>query len=81
MKHDHASDVCTPSRWQFWIDRGGTFTAPFGAAGGRAGRRGSNRVERADGEIVALGHIASVEMAAGDVFVVETPGGGGFGQA
>ncbi len=54
--------------------------APFGAAGGGAGRQGSNRVERADGEIVALGHIASVEMAAGDVFVVETPGGGGFGQ-
>jgi 5-oxoprolinase (ATP-hydrolysing) len=27
-----------------------------------------------------LGHIASVEMAAGDVFVVETPGGGGFGE-
>ncbi|QBR01849.1 hydantoinase B/oxoprolinase family protein [Paraburkholderia pallida] len=55
--------------------------APFGAAGGRPGRAGSNRVERADGEIVALGHIASVEMGAGDVFVVETPGGGGFGHA
>ncbi|WP_028219863.1 hydantoinase B/oxoprolinase family protein [Paraburkholderia oxyphila] len=55
--------------------------APFGAAGGRPGRAGSNRVERADGEIVALGHIASVEMSAGDVFVVETPGGGGFGHA
>ncbi|MBN3751667.1 5-oxoprolinase [Paraburkholderia sp. Tr-20389] len=54
--------------------------APFGAAGGTAGRPGRNRVERADGEIVTLGHIASVEMAAGDVFVVETPGGGGFGQ-
>ncbi|MFD1556969.1 hydantoinase B/oxoprolinase family protein [Paraburkholderia silviterrae] len=55
--------------------------APFGAAGGRPGRAGSNRVERADGEIVALGHIASVEMGAGDVFVVETPGGGGYGHA
>jgi len=55
--------------------------APFGAAGGLAGRAGSNRVERADGEIVALGHIASVEMGAGDVFVVETPGGGGYGLA
>ena len=54
--------------------------APFGAGGGRAGRHGSNRVERADGQIVALGHIASVEMEAGDVFVVETPGGGGFGE-
>lgn len=55
--------------------------APFGAAGGRPGRAGSNRVERADGKIVALGHIASVEMGAGDVFVVETPGGGGYGHA
>ncbi|MGF6470361.1 hydantoinase B/oxoprolinase family protein [Paraburkholderia youngii] len=54
--------------------------APFGGGGGRAGRRGSNRVERANGQIVALGHIASVEMEAGDVFVVETPGGGGFGE-
>ncbi|MCG5078695.1 hydantoinase B/oxoprolinase family protein [Paraburkholderia tagetis] len=54
--------------------------APFGAAGGRPGCAGSNRVERADGEIVALGHIASVEMGAGDVFVVETPGGGGYGD-
>ena len=26
MTHDHVSDACTPSRWQFWIDRGGTFT-------------------------------------------------------
>ena len=55
--------------------------APFGAAGGRSGHAGSNRVERAGGEIVALGHIASVEMGAGDVFVVETPGGGGYGHA
>ncbi|HEV3431060.1 MAG TPA: hydantoinase B/oxoprolinase family protein [Paraburkholderia sp.] len=54
--------------------------APFGAAGGRAGSAGSNRVERACGEVVALGHIASVEMAEGDVFVVETPGGGGYGR-
>ncbi|POR46444.1 5-oxoprolinase (ATP-hydrolysing) [Paraburkholderia eburnea] len=54
--------------------------APFGAAGGKAGSAGSNRVERACGEVVALGHIASVEMAEGDVFVVETPGGGGYGR-
>ncbi|WP_321950622.1 hydantoinase B/oxoprolinase family protein [Paraburkholderia bannensis] len=54
--------------------------APFGAAGGHAGSAGSNRVERAGGEVVALGHIASVEMAEGDVFVVETPGGGGYGR-
>jgi 5-oxoprolinase (ATP-hydrolysing) len=38
-----------------------------------------NRVERADGRTETLGHIGSVEMAAGDVFVIETPGGGGWG--
>jgi 5-oxoprolinase (ATP-hydrolysing) len=49
---------------------------------GRWGRRqaGINRVERADGSVEALDHIASVEMAEGDVFVIETPGGGGCGR-
>ncbi len=53
----------------------------FGMAGGAAGQPGSNRVERLDGSSVALDHIGSVEMNAGDVFVIETPGGGGFGPA
>jgi 5-oxoprolinase (ATP-hydrolysing) len=53
----------------------------FGMAGGASGATGRNRVERADGRIEALGHIGSVEMDPGDIFVVETPGGGGFGQA
>jgi 5-oxoprolinase (ATP-hydrolysing) len=52
----------------------------FGVAGGSAGRPGINRVERADGSVDALDHIASVEMAPGDVFVIETPGGGGCGS-
>jgi 5-oxoprolinase (ATP-hydrolysing) len=51
----------------------------FGMAGGAAGAPGINRVERADGSHLVLDHIASVEMAAGDVFVIETPGGGGYG--
>ncbi|SFM93874.1 hydantoinase B/oxoprolinase family protein [Variovorax sp. OV329] len=51
----------------------------FGLAGGRPGELGANRVERADGRIDMLGHIGSVEMGRGDVFVLETPGGGGFG--
>jgi 5-oxoprolinase (ATP-hydrolysing) len=51
----------------------------FGMAGGRPGAVGINRVERADGRIETLSHIGSVEMAAGDVFVIETPGGGGWG--
>ncbi len=54
-------------------------TAPFGLAGGCAGAVGVNRVERADGSIEPLGATAEVEMDEGDVFVIETPGGGGFG--
>ena len=53
----------------------------FGMAGGEAGAPGRNRVERADGEILELDHIASVEVGIGDVFVIETPGGGGYGTA
>jgi 5-oxoprolinase (ATP-hydrolysing) len=51
---------------------------PFGMAGGEAGALGSNAVERADGSVLRLGHIGKVEMGVGDVFVIETPGGGGF---
>ena len=51
----------------------------FGMAGGEPGALGINRVERADGRVETLGHIGQVEMAAGDVFVIETPGGGGYG--
>jgi 5-oxoprolinase (ATP-hydrolysing) len=51
----------------------------FGLDGGRPGAPGVNRVERADGRVEILGHIGSVEMGPGDVFVIETPGGGGCG--
>jgi 5-oxoprolinase (ATP-hydrolysing) len=51
----------------------------FGMAGGEAGAPGINRVERADGRVEVLGPLASVSMAPGDVFVIETPGGGGYG--
>jgi 5-oxoprolinase (ATP-hydrolysing) len=53
----------------------------FGLAGGAAGAPGINRVERADGRVAVLQHIGSAQMAPGDVFVIETPGGGGFGAA
>ena len=52
----------------------------FGMAGGRSGQPGINRVLRADGRVEKLGHIAQVEMGAGDVFEIQTPGGGGFGS-
>jgi 5-oxoprolinase (ATP-hydrolysing) len=51
----------------------------FGMAGGGPGAVGVNRVERSDGSVEPLDHIATVEMRPGDVFVIETPGGGGYG--
>nr|HET7859027.1 hydantoinase B/oxoprolinase family protein [Caldimonas sp.] len=59
----------------------GRHAGAFGVAGGSPGKPGVNRVERADGNVEPLDHIASVEMAPGDVFVIETPGGGGCGKA
>ena len=54
---------------------------PFGVDGGGAGEVGRNWVERADGTREEFGATCEVAMRAGDVFVVETPGGGGFGAA
>jgi len=48
-------------------------------AGGEPGLPGRNYVDRADGERAELGPFAQTEMAPGDVFVIETPGGGGYG--
>ncbi len=55
--------------------------APFGVAGGRPGGVGRNWVERADGTREEFGATCQVEMQPGDVFVIQTPGGGGFGAA
>jgi N-methylhydantoinase B/oxoprolinase/acetone carboxylase alpha subunit len=54
---------------------------PFGLAGGSPGTLGANWVERVDGGVEHLGATAAVKMLPGDVFVIETPGGGGFGDA
>jgi 5-oxoprolinase (ATP-hydrolysing) len=54
---------------------------PFAMAGGKPGTLGRNTVERADGQVEVLSATASVEMEPGDVFVIETPGGGGYGAA
>jgi 5-oxoprolinase (ATP-hydrolysing) len=54
---------------------------PFGLEGGSPGAPGRNTVIRGSGERVELGSSAAIEMAAGDVFVIETPGGGGYGAA
>lgn len=53
---------------------------PFGLAGGGPGAIGRNWVARADGRIETFGATHSVRMQEGDVFVIETPGGGGYGR-
>ncbi len=52
---------------------------PHGAAGGGAAALGENSVERADGRVEALQGNDETQVAAGDVFVMKTPGGGGYG--
>ncbi|HEY1607197.1 MAG TPA: hydantoinase B/oxoprolinase family protein [Allosphingosinicella sp.] len=55
--------------------------APRGVEGGGNALAGINRVVRADGRVETLSATASAEMAPGDMFVIETPGGGGYGAA
>lgn len=55
--------------------------APRGVAGGEDAAAGINKVVRADGREEQLTATDGAEMAAGDAFVILTPGGGGFGAA
>jgi 5-oxoprolinase (ATP-hydrolysing) len=52
---------------------------PFGLNGGAPGATGINRIERREGAVEPLAATAAAQMQPGDVFVIETPGGGGFG--
>ena len=58
----------------------GRHSGAFGMAGGEPGKPGINRVVRADGSVELLDHIGSIEMQPGDMFIIETPGGGGYGS-
>jgi 5-oxoprolinase (ATP-hydrolysing) len=55
--------------------------APFGLQGGNDGAPGRQWVERADGAVDLLGGCAETDVRVGDLFVIETPGGGGYGSA
>lgn len=54
---------------------------PFGINGGRPGKLGVNTVIRSNGRIEKLDGCAEFKVDAGDIFQIETPGGGGFGGA
>ncbi|MFI2241961.1 hydantoinase B/oxoprolinase family protein [Streptomyces chrestomyceticus] len=53
---------------------------PYGMAGGGPGATGANLVRRADGTEEALEGCDVAEIGAGDVLVIRTPGGGGYGE-
>ena len=53
--------------------------APFGLHGGQAGAVGRNWVERANGSREEFGGTEEVALQVDDVFVIETPGAGGYG--
>lgn len=55
--------------------------APFGLAGGQSGSMGNNWVQRVNGDEIDLGNQAQVDMETGDRLIIETPGGGGYGEA
>ena len=59
--------------------RRGTRT-PFGLAGGKPGAAGRNVLVRANGAVETLAGLAQFTASPGDVLVVETPGGGGYGD-
>jgi N-methylhydantoinase B len=53
--------------------------APYGLLGGQPGRPGVNRV-LSGGAVSEVGAKATVQVQPGDRLVVETPGGGGWGE-
>jgi 5-oxoprolinase (ATP-hydrolysing) len=52
---------------------------PYGMAGGPPGALGRQWVEHPDSRVTEMDGCDTVQVAAGDVFVLETPGGGGYG--
>lgn len=53
--------------------------APYGLDGGAPGATGRNAVESPTGEVTELDGKVSLDVEAGSVVVIHTPGGGGFG--
>jgi len=54
--------------------------APYGLDGGDPGDVGHNWIDRHDGTAEPIQGCDQTDMNTGDVFVIETPGGGGFGS-
>lgn len=55
--------------------------APYGLRGGEAGQKGKQFVIRSNGEKITLEGMSHCFLNPNDQFIIETPGGGGFGKA
>jgi len=55
-------------------------SGPYGLDGGEAGRSGRQELIRKTGERVELDSVHNINVDAGDKFIMETPGGGGYGK-
>eukprot|EP00088_Acartia_fossae_P069611 TRINITY_DN9141_c0_g1_i1.p1 TRINITY_DN9141_c0_g1~~TRINITY_DN9141_c0_g1_i1.p1 ORF type:complete len:1151 (+),score=248.77 TRINITY_DN9141_c0_g1_i1:82-3453(+) len=55
--------------------------SPYGLHGGCSGMKGLNTLVTSDGRLLNLGGKCSVPVEAGDMFRLQTPGGGGYGVA
>ena len=54
--------------------------APYGMEGGGPGKTGNQSLVRSNGNVEKLPGICSGEVEIGDRLLIETPGGGGYGQ-
>jgi 5-oxoprolinase (ATP-hydrolysing) len=70
-----------PLKVSMLSDRRGPYP-PFGLAGGAPGALGRNRLQRAGStHIEDLGAKFAIDVQPGDVLIIETPGGGAYGNA
>ncbi|MGQ8335454.1 hydantoinase B/oxoprolinase family protein [Sunxiuqinia sp. A32] len=53
-------------------------TGPYGLNGAEDGKTGIQKVIRYNGDEITLDSIQNIDLQAGDQFIIETPGGGGF---
>ena len=53
---------------------------PFGLKGGMPGKCGKNTLISSGGTVTDIGGQAEIRLKSGDIFIIETPGGGGYGK-